>query len=112
MAHNYYCLFNCQTFSSRANRGVYYCWILAIFAVIAIAFRYPKLKQLKLSHEIKRPMMAVFMPDPVLIVFYIAIKSGLLLPYKLGPKLTGQNNPVAGQSRSGLEADAINFHSA
>ncbi|MGI1794015.1 Na+/H+ antiporter NhaC family protein [Acinetobacter variabilis] len=24
--------------------GVYYCWILAIFAVIAIAFRYPKLK--------------------------------------------------------------------
>jgi len=24
--------------------GIYYCWILAIFAVIAIAFRYPKLK--------------------------------------------------------------------
>ncbi|WP_312332365.1 Na+/H+ antiporter NhaC family protein [Acinetobacter variabilis] len=24
--------------------GVYYCWILAIFAVISIAFRYPKLK--------------------------------------------------------------------
>ena len=24
--------------------GVYYCWILAIFAVIAITFRYPKLK--------------------------------------------------------------------
>ena len=24
--------------------GAYYCWILAIFAVIAIAFRYPKLK--------------------------------------------------------------------
>lgn len=24
--------------------GVYYCWILAIFAVIAIAFQYPKLK--------------------------------------------------------------------
>lgn len=24
--------------------GVYYCWILTIFAVIAIAFRYPKLK--------------------------------------------------------------------
>lgn len=24
--------------------GVYYCWILAIFAAIAIAFRYPKLK--------------------------------------------------------------------
>ena len=92
--------------------GVYYCWILAIFAVIAIAFRYPKLKQLKLSHELKRPMTAVFMPDPVLIVFYIAIKSCLLPPYRLGPKPTGQNNPVVGRFRSGLGADVISFHSA